>query len=222
VVTPADANAARAERMKMVREQIESRGVRDERVLAALREIPRERFFPPHDDADPFGDHAAPIGHGQTISQPYIVALMSEQLRVAPTHRVLEVGTGSGYQTAVLSRLAGEVFTVERVKPLLDAAFHRLGEMRLTNVHYRHGDGCAGWPERAPFDRILIAAAAEAVPEQLLRAQLSPDGGVAVLPAGSARSQTLYRIERFGDDLRTTDLGAVVFVPLVSGATKTS
>ena len=169
------------------------RGLRDPRLLDAMRAVPRDRFFPPDAAADAHADRAAPIGHGQTISQPYIVALMTDRLSLAGTERVLEVGTGSGYQTAILAQLAAEVFTVERVKPLLDSAFERLHESGVSNVKFRHGDGSAGWPELAPFDRILIAAVAPAVPRRLLLDQLA-DGGIAVLPVGTGDKQTLLRL----------------------------
>ena len=157
---------------QMIRQQVVERGISDVRVLDALRAVPRERFFDEQSQADAFADRASSIGHGQTISQPYIVALMTQRLDVQADHHVLEVGTGSGYQTAVLAQLAAEVYTIERVKPLLDASFDRLGSLGLRNVHFRLGDGSRGWPEHGPFDRILITAGAPAVPEALLLDQL--------------------------------------------------
>jgi protein-L-isoaspartate(D-aspartate) O-methyltransferase len=157
---------------EMIRRQLVERGITDPRVLEAMRSVPRERFFSPGLAKEAYADQAAPIGFGQTISQPYIVALMTQNLRVEPTDRVLEIGGGSGYQTAILARLAKEVYTIERIKPLLDEAWHRLMELGIRNLHFRHGDGTLGWAEAAPFDRILIAAAAPALPEALLKSQL--------------------------------------------------
>src|SRR5450432_3477127 len=167
----------------MIQTQVIDRGIDDERVLAAMRAVPRDRFFPEQSRNEAFADRAAPIGFGQTISQPYIVALMTQRLDVYADHKVLEIGTGSGYQTAILAKLAREVYTMERIKPLLDAAFETLMALDIRNVHYRYGDGTFGWPEAAPFDRILIGAGAPKIPENLLRAQLA-DGGIAVLPIG--------------------------------------
>jgi protein-L-isoaspartate(D-aspartate) O-methyltransferase len=143
-----------------------------------------------------------------------MVALMTERLDVQPHHRVLEIGTGSGYQTAVLAWLAGDVFSVERVKPLLDDAFHRMMELNLRNVHFRYGDGTLGWPEQAPFDRILIAAGAPSVPQKLLHEQLV-DGGIAVLPIGPEDEQMLVVVRRSGDKLHTTDVCQCRFVKLI-------
>ncbi len=207
-----DKNRSRQERM--IQKQVVDRGIRDERVLEALRAVPREAYFPESADESPFADGPAPIGHGQTISQPYRVALMTEALRVEPTSRVLEVGTGSGYQTAVLARLAAEVWSVERIKPLLDAAFHRLLAMDVRNVRFRFGDGTRGWPEAAPFDRVLVAAGAPEMPRQLLLSQLA-EGGVAVLPVGPNDAQMLVRVTRRGDELETEDLCPCRFVKLI-------
>jgi len=199
---------------RMIRQQIVERGLTDARLLEALRSVPREPFFPDEGRADAHADRASPLGHGQTISQPYVVALMTDRLDVQPHHRVLEIGTGSGYQTAVLSRLAGEVFTVERIKPLLDAAFDRLAGLGVRNVRYRFGDGFQGWPEHAPYDRLLIAAAPPTLPRELLASSLV-DGGVAVLPVGGGEGQELVRVVRQGDGLRSETLCAVRFVPMV-------
>ena len=198
----------------MIRQQIIERGINDERVIEALRKVPREQFFTvaPKDDA--WADRAAPIGFGQTISQPYIVALMTEKLDVQPNHKVLEIGTGSGYQTAILAHLARSVFTVERVKPLLDATFERLLSMNLRNVRFRHGDGTLGWPEEAPFDRILIAAGAPQLPRELLLNQLA-DGGIAVLPVGEMEEQMLIAVRRHGDKLETSEISPCRFVQLI-------
>ena len=199
---------------RMIQQQVVERGIRNDRLVAALRTVPREKFFLQDARHEAYAARAAPIGHGQTISEPYIVALMTDRLDVAPDHKVLEVGTGSGYQTAVLARLAGQVYTVERVKPLLDAAFERLLDLGLRNVHFRHGDGTLGWPEQAPFDRILIAAGAPGLPRGLLLSQLK-DGGVAVLPAGPDNEQMLFTVRREGNELKTTDVCACRFVKLI-------
>jgi protein-L-isoaspartate(D-aspartate) O-methyltransferase len=199
---------------RMIQQQMVERGITDARVLDALRAVPREQFFPKEGRREAFADRSAAIGHGQTISQPYMVALMTQRLDVRLEHKVLEVGTGSGYQTAVLCRLAGQVYTVERVKPLLDAAFERLMSMDYRNVHFRHGDGTLGWPEQAPFDRVLIAAGAPELPRQMLLGQLK-DGGIAVLPVGPAEEQMLVEVRRDGIDLAVTDVCPCRFVPLI-------
>jgi protein-L-isoaspartate(D-aspartate) O-methyltransferase len=199
---------------EMIRRQVMERGITDERVLAALRAVPRDKFFPTEGASEAFADRAAPIGHGQTISQPYMVALMTERLNVLPNHKVLEIGTGSGYQTAILARLAGEVFSIERVKPLLDEAWHRLMDMGVRNVHFRHADGTIGWAEAAPFDRILIAAGAPTLPQGLLLQQLK-DGGLAVLPVGPEDEQMLVTVQRDGAKLETTDVCPCRFVKLI-------
>jgi protein-L-isoaspartate(D-aspartate) O-methyltransferase len=199
---------------QMIRQQIIERGIQDERVIAAMRAIPRDRFFLPDARESAFADRAAPIGHEQTISQPYMVALMTARLQIAPTHKVLEIGTGSGYHTAILSKLAAEVYSVERIKPLLDAAFERLLSLDIRNAHFRFGDGTKGWPEAAPFDRILITAGAPKIPEALLKGQLA-DGGIAVIPVGPADDQMLMEIHRKGDNLVSTDICACRFVKLI-------
>ena len=199
---------------RMIQQQVVERGIRDERVLDALRNVPREQFFQEESRHAAFADRAAPIGHGQMISQPYMVALMTQRLDLRPEHRVLELGTGSGYQTAILCRLAGEVYSVERVKPLLDAAFERVLALGLRNVHFRHGDGTLGWPEAAPFDRVLVTAGAPELPRNLLLSQLK-DGGIAVLPVGPQDDQMLVEVRRQGDQLKTTDVCPCRFVKLI-------
>jgi protein-L-isoaspartate(D-aspartate) O-methyltransferase len=199
---------------QMIRQQIIERGIRDDRIIAALRAIPRDKFFPADLRDAAYADRAAPIGHDQTISQPYMVALMTSRLQLGPEHKVLEIGTGSGYQTAILAKLARDVYTIERVKPLLDDAFERLLSLELRNVHYRYGDGTKGWAEAAPFDRILITAGAPEVPETLLKSQLT-DGGIAVLPVGPADEQMLAEVQRIGDKLLRSDICACRFVKLL-------
>ena len=198
----------------MIQQQIIDRGIRDERIINAIRSVPRERFFVPEMREGAFSDKSFPIGHGQTISQPYIVALMTQRLDLKPEHKVLELGTGSGYQTAILARLAGQVYSIERIKPLLDEAFERVLELGLRNVHFRYGDGTLGWPEEAPFDRILITAGAPEVPRALLLGHLK-DGGIAVLPAGSADDQMLVEVRREGNDLKVSDICPCRFVKLI-------
>jgi protein-L-isoaspartate(D-aspartate) O-methyltransferase len=201
-------------RERMIQEQLVERGIRDPRVLEAMRSVPREEFLPTEIREQAYADGAAPIGHGQTISQPYIVAIMTERLDVRREHRVLEIGTGSGYQAAILARLGREVYTVERVKPLLDEAFERLMLLGIRNVHFRYGDGTLGWPEEGPFDRILIGAGAPKIPRGLLLEQLK-DGGIAVLPAGPMDEQILVEVRREGTRLETTDICGCRFVKLM-------
>jgi protein-L-isoaspartate(D-aspartate) O-methyltransferase len=199
---------------QMIQQQVIDKGIRDERVLAALRAVPRDRFFPEGSQRDAFADSAAPIGLGQSISQPYIVALMTQRLDIQPDSSVLEIGTGSGYQTAILAHLAGQVYTVERLKPLLDQAFERLMSMNLRNIHYRFGDGTAGWPGAIPFDRILITAGAPHLPRALLLSQLA-EGGIAVLPVGPMDEQMLIEVHRHGQELTTSNVCACRFVKLI-------
>ncbi|ABC81499.1 protein-L-isoaspartate(D-aspartate) O-methyltransferase [Anaeromyxobacter dehalogenans] len=190
-------------------------GIRDRRVLDAIAELDRARFVPPHLVAEAYADRPLPIGFGQTISQPFVVAFMTEALGLDGGERVLEVGTGSGYQTALLARLAGEVWSVEIVPGLAARARALLlGDLGLANVHLREGDGALGWPEAAPFDRILVTAAAPQVPPPL-RAQLAP-GGRMVLPVGEAESEQVLRVlERAADGIEEIeDLLPVRFVPL--------
>lgn len=202
----------------MVVRQLAGRGIRDPRVLAAMRWVPREWFLPPQLAGDAYSDAPLPIGNGQTISQPYVVALMTESLPPRRTHRILEIGTGSGYQTAILARLAsnGRVFTVERLPDLLVEAEERFRRLGLTNVETRLGDGAGGWPEEAPFDGIIVAAAVPRIPVPLTE-QLAP-GGRLVIPVGDLASQELVILERSksGDGLVPRYAGGVRFVPLIS------
>jgi protein-L-isoaspartate(D-aspartate) O-methyltransferase len=199
---------------RMVQEQLIGRGIRDARVIAAMRAIPREHFFPSQIRQHAHADKAAPIGHGQTISQPYMVALMTQRLALSGSERVLELGTGSGYHAAIIASIAAEVYTVERVKPLLDEAFERILSLNLRNVHFRYGDGTTGWPGKAPFDRILITAGAPGLPRDLLLSNLA-DGGLAILPVGAQEHQMLVEVHRHGDELASTDICACRFVKLI-------
>jgi protein-L-isoaspartate(D-aspartate) O-methyltransferase len=198
----------------MIQQQVIERGITDARVVEAMRGVPRDRFFPAETQQFAYADRAAPIGHGQTISQPYMVALMTQRLDVRPEHTILEIGTGSGYQTAILARLAGQVYTVERVKPLLDESWERLMDLGLRNIHFRHGDGTLGWPQAAPFDRILITAGAPQLPQALLKSQLK-DGGIAILPVGPQDEQMLLEVRRSGDELKAADVCPCRFVKLI-------
>ncbi len=201
-------------REAMVSRQIEGRGIRDRRLLAALREVPRERFVPENLAAYAYDDTPLPIAEGQTISQPYIVAAMIEAADVGPDDRVLEVGAGSGYAAAVLSRMAAQVFAIERHQALADAAEGRLADLGYGNVTVIAGDGSGGLPDHAPFDAILVAARGPEVPDALRR-QLAP-GGRLVIPVGGEKLQTLRRLTRTGEDeWISDDLGPVRFVPLV-------
>lgn len=202
-------------RDRMVREQIESRGIRDPRVLNALRRVPREEFVPKEARRAAHGDHALPIGEEQTISQPYMVALMTEKLRVEPDHRVLEIGTGSGYQTAVLAHLAREVFTIEIVPELAARAASRFAELGLTNVHARSGNGYEGWPEHAPFPRIIVTAAPPEVPAALV-AQLAEDG-LMVVPVGTT-FQEIAIVRKTASGITQRHTLPVRFVPMIDGA----
>jgi len=208
-------DAFRQTRLAMVAEQIAARGVRDARVLDAMRAVPRHEFVPAPSRDDAYLDSPLPIGHGQTISQPYIVALMTELARPSPTDRVLEVGTGSGYQAAVISRLVARVFSVELVDPLAQSAAAVLRRLGYTNVTVRSGDGYLGWPDEAPFDVILVTAAPEDVPAALV-AQLKP-GGRLVVPVGPVHDvQDLRLIEKDSSGRVTTrSIIPVRFVPLV-------
>jgi protein-L-isoaspartate(D-aspartate) O-methyltransferase len=208
-------DAAAEERMRFVL-NLRRRGIRDGRVLRALELVPRERFVEPDQRDLAYADQALPISCGQTISQPYVVAAMTEALSVDPKHKVLEVGTGSGYQAAILAHLAQTVISIERYRTLADTARERLAELGLSNVTVIAGDGAAGAPEHAPFDRIIVTAAAPAVPPALFE-QLA-DGGVLVAPIGRARDvQSLIRFEKHGDQIEQRDFMAVRFVPLVAG-----
>jgi protein-L-isoaspartate(D-aspartate) O-methyltransferase len=199
----------------MVERQILGRGVRDERVLEAMRTVPREAFLPESLAELAYDDTPLPIEEEQTISQPYIVALMAEALELKPADRVLEIGAGSGYAAAVLSRVAREVYTVERHGSLAGLARERLRRLGYGNVQVLHGDGTLGWPEHAPYDAIVVAAGGPDVPRSL-QEQLAP-GGRLVIPIGSdPRTQELIRVRRTGpDQWEREDLGAVRFVPLV-------
>jgi protein-L-isoaspartate(D-aspartate) O-methyltransferase len=197
----------------MVRNQIEARDVRDPRVLEAMRTVPRHCFVPEHQAASAYHDAPLPIGMGQTISQPYIVALMSEMLELTGSERVLEVGTGSGYQAAILAQLAAEVISVERFESLAIEARARLAALGYDNVRVEVGDGSLGWPAGAPYDAIIVTAASPEVPPPL-EAQLA-EGGRLVVPAGPRWTQQLVRVRRVGGRVRREKTIGVAFVPLI-------
>jgi len=195
---------------------LRKRGIMDAAVLRAMEEVPRERFVMPEHARSAYADRAMPILCGQTISQPYVVAYMTEQLAVSPQHHVLEIGTGSGYQAAVLSRLAAKVTTIERYRTLADAARIRLKALHYDNVDVIVGDGIAGAPERAPFDRVMVTAAAESVPQALVD-QLAI-GGIMVLPLGPTDDhQLLVKLVRTEEGVARHELIGVRFVPLLPG-----
>ena len=201
-------------RSAMIQRDIEGRGIRDPAVLKAMATVPRERFVPEKLQDLAYRDGPLPIGHDQTISQPYIVAAMTELLQLQPTDRVLEVGTGSGYQAAVLAEVAAEVYTIEIIPALARQAKNVLGALGYTNVVCRTGDGYAGWPEHAPFDGIMVTAAPEQVPRPLID-QLKP-GARLVIPVGDRLSQVLMRITRTAEDeFKEEQLLGCRFVPLV-------
>lgn len=207
------AQDAASERDRMVREQIEARGVKDARVLQALRAVPRERFVPAEYREVAYRDTPLPIGHGQTISQPYIVGLMTELLDVKPSHKVLEIGTGSGYQAAVLAPLCRSVFTIEIVPALARSASELLRRLGAKNVTVREGDGYKGWPEEAPFDRIILTAAPPEIPQALID-QLKP-GGRLVAPEGRVMQELVVIDKDAKGNVRRTSNIPVRFVPMV-------
>ncbi|NLX36889.1 MAG: protein-L-isoaspartate(D-aspartate) O-methyltransferase [Chloroflexi bacterium] len=200
----------------MPRYDLAKRGIRDPRVLQAMDRVPRHLFVDARHQAQAYNDHPLPIGYGQTISQPYMVAVMTELLQLDPQARVLEIGTGSGFQTAVLAELAGQVFSVEQVLALHEVARERLAGLGYRNVELRYGDGYHGWPEHAPYDAIIVTCAPDHVPAPLVE-QLANEGRM-VLPVGAVgREQRLVLVTRRGEHIQQRDLMAVAFVPLTGG-----
>lgn len=200
-------------RLEMVDKQLRKRNISDDRVLTAMEQVPRHQFVPDHLKNAAYRDGPLPIGEGQTISQPYIVAYMSQLLNLGPEDKVLEVGTGSGYQAAVLAHLAGQVYSIERIEDLAQQARLRLQELGLDNVHVVVRDGSEGLPEHAPYDGIIVTAAAPKAPEPL-KGQLA-DGGNLIIPVGSRGGQVLERWRRQGDEFQVDQLSPVAFVPLL-------
>jgi protein-L-isoaspartate(D-aspartate) O-methyltransferase len=199
-------------REEMVKAQIEKRGIKDAATLAALRKIPRHLFVPKNEIDNAYDDRPLPIGYGQTISQPYIVAYMTEIVKPKPDHRVLEIGTGSGYQAAVLSEIVKEVYTIEIVDSLGSQARNRLSKLNYKNITVKTGDGYYGWKDKSPFDAIVVTAAAEHIPPPLLE-QLK-EGGRMIIPVGSPfMVQQLMLVEKKGGKLRTSSMMPVRFVP---------
>jgi protein-L-isoaspartate(D-aspartate) O-methyltransferase len=207
-----------AQRQQMVQRQLMTRGINDARVLAAMAKVPREEFVAPESRVASYEDGPLPIGYGQTISQPYVVAFMTEQLRPKPSDRVLEVGTGSGYQAAVLAELVSEVYSVEIVEPLAKSAAATLQRLGYKNVHLKIADGYKGWPEAGPFDGIIVTCAPDKVPQQLVD-QLKDDGRM-VIPVGDRFAQQLYLLEKKNGQLKQSATLPVRFVPMTSEAQK--
>jgi protein-L-isoaspartate(D-aspartate) O-methyltransferase len=211
-------NRFAAEAKRMIREQLvgAGRNITNARVLAVMEKIPRQEFVPPDFRFQAYEDRALPIGYDQTISQPYIVAFMTEKLDPQPTDRVLEIGTGSGYQAAVLAQLVAEVYTIEIIEPLAQRAEADLKRLGYTNIHVRAGDGCQGWPEAAPFDAIIVTCAPEQVPQPLVE-QLR-DGGRMIIPVGPIGDQELVLLCKRGEQLEQRAVLSVRFVPMTGGA----
>lgn len=212
-MTNGEINKMSEARRRMVERQLRARDIHDERVLEAMASVPRHRFVPPEYQQSAYSDGPLPIGEGQTISQPYIVAYMTQLLELEPDDRVLEIGTGSGYQAAVLGQIAGKVYSVERVQSLAERARQQLDELGYDNVHVVQRDGSGGLPEHAPYDAIIVTAAAPDAPNPL-KEQLA-EGGRLVVPVGSRGGQVLERWTRWGDDMERERLAPVAFVPLL-------
>jgi len=215
--TPTAADLA-APRLRMLEQQLKPRGIKDERVLAAMGKVPREEFVPADVRPSAYEDGPLPIGYDQTISQPYVVAFMTEQLRPKRSDRVLEIGSGSGYQAAILGELVAEVYTIEIVEPLAKSAEATLQRLGYNNVHIKVGDGYKGWPEEAPFDAIIVTCAPEKVPQPLVD-QLK-DGGRMVIPVGERFAQQLYLLEKKNGQLKESITLPVRFVPMLREAQK--
>ncbi|MGD0625095.1 MAG: protein-L-isoaspartate(D-aspartate) O-methyltransferase [Thermodesulfobacteriota bacterium] len=201
------------ERLAMVEEQLRRRGIHDQRLLAVMANIPRHSFVSSDYQLAAYEDRPLPIGEGQTISQPYMVAVMTQSLELKGDERVLEIGTGSGYQTAILAEMAKTIFTIERIQELLLRAQKILQELGYENIFFLTGDGTKGWPEKAPFDGIIVTAGAPEIP-QTLTSQLA-EGGRLVIPVGPRYTQTLYKVTRKRNQFTEEDLTGCVFVPLV-------
>jgi protein-L-isoaspartate(D-aspartate) O-methyltransferase len=201
------------QRKRMVERQLLPRGIHDPLVLKAMEKVPREAFVPEDLRESAYGDNPLPIGEGQTISQPYIVALMTEALELKGAEKVLEIGTGSGYQAAVLAEIAKEVYTMERVASLSEKAEQILGRLGYANIHFKVFNGTLGWPEHSPYDAIMVTAGAPEIPETLIE-QLG-EGGRLVIPVGDRLGQDLFKIRKKGGRTTTEDLGPVRFVNLV-------
>jgi protein-L-isoaspartate(D-aspartate) O-methyltransferase len=215
---PAPEAWLRAKREGMLATQIKARGINDSRVLQAMGKVERHRFVPSHLIGQAYGDYPLPIGQGQTISQPYIVSLMTELLELKGNEKVLEIGTGSGYQAAVLAEIVKEVYTIEIVEPLARSAKERLQELGYKNIKVKAGDGYQGWPEAAPFEAILVTAAPDHIPEPLIR-QLK-EGGRMVLPVGTYPYQELKKIIKKSGRAEVSNILPVLFVPMTGEGVK--
>ena len=213
---PASNSEFTAERQQMVEQQLKPRGIRDDRVLAAMAKVPREAFLPENLRPQAYADTALPIGHDQTISQPFIVAFMTEQLRPKSSDRVLEIGTGAGYQCAVLAELVKDVYTIEIIEPLAKDASARLSRLGYSNAHVKIGDGFQGWPDVAPFDAIIVTCAPNKVPQPLM--QQLKDGGRMIIPVGSGLDQQLYLLEKKDGQLAERAILPVRFVQMAGEA----
>ncbi|MFA5863226.1 MAG: protein-L-isoaspartate(D-aspartate) O-methyltransferase [Phycisphaerae bacterium] len=200
-------------RRQMIERQLRARNITDPRVLKVMSELPRERFIPGESQSAAYEDRAVSIGLGQTISQPYMVAVMTEKLQIEPENRILEIGTGSGYQTAVLAKLATEVYAIERIDELSQRAQMTLTQLGLTNIRYKIDDGTIGWPDASPFDRILVTAGSPQVPEHL--SDQLKEGGILIIPVGPEECQTLIRIRKIGNKLQQEPIISCRFVKLI-------
>jgi protein-L-isoaspartate(D-aspartate) O-methyltransferase len=215
---PISAREFALERERMVKEQIAMRGVVDERVLRAMRKVPREQFVPEEVRGESYSDGPLPIGYDQTISQPFVVAFLTEKLGLRPTDRVLEIGTGSGYQAAILAELAAKVYTIEIVEPLGKKAAQTLQRLGYKNAQVRIGDGYQGWPEYAPFDAVIVTCAPNHVPQPLV--EQIKEGGRIVIPVGPPGDQTLYLLEKKNGRLEQRNVLPVSFVPMTGEASR--
>jgi protein-L-isoaspartate(D-aspartate) O-methyltransferase len=215
---PAPAVDLASERQRMVQQQLMTRGIHDKRVLAAMAKVPREEFVPPHERGAAYTDNPLPIGYDQTILQPYIVAFMTEQLQPKPGDRVLEIGTGSGYQAAILGELVAEVYSIEIIEPLGKSAAATLQRLGYKNVRVKVGDGYKGWPEHAAFDAITVTCAPDHVPQPLID-QLR-EGGRMIIPVGGFGDQELYLLEKKNGQLQRRAVLPVRFVPMAGEAAK--
>jgi len=202
--------------MEMVDTQIAARGIKDPSTLDAMRNVPRHEFLPLRLRSEAYNDYPLPIGHGQTISQPYVVAFMTEAIRPKPGEKILEIGAGSGYQAAVLAQTGAEVYTVEIIEPLAEMARQTLERLGYKNARVRHGDGYRGWPEEAPFDAIVVTCAPDKVPPDLV-AQLK-DGGRMIIPVGNGMNQDLVLLRKTGDRIEEQSVLPVRFVPMTGEA----
>jgi len=195
--------------------QLRSQSITDKSILSAVEKVPREEFVPESLRQHAYENASLPIAGNQTISQPYVVATMTQALSLKQSDRVLEIGTGSGYQTAILSFLARRIYTVERIRPLLVSAENKLKALKISNVLFRHADGHLGWPEAAPFEKIIVTCQITKIPEKL-KSQLK-DGGILIAPVGEAGKEMLVKLTREGDEFTMSELMAVRFVPMVAG-----